>query len=945
MNVFTFAFMRSGVVIQLIIALLSTAILHGQCPSKDSINKSISSAYNSKSLTEQEKLVKLHESGNMLKKCFSVNDSSYSSLLRKIGFLYSDMKDFVKGADYLQQSINIINANISSPSVKPKDLISTYYWLSTFHGSLNNTAEEISAADKCITVAGELKEYLDVSFIRSLLIKVEHSFDIGDYYQCISTAELCERYASEYIKTMNRPYDNNAMKGIANSCIGWHVNVLLQSGEFSKADQLLTNKVNEYKKEKLHDYLALTYTQLAKVYIEKKDFSKALSYYTKAFDTYRDNGADFSCKQTLNETGRIIYFEHLNNGNMALAYYNKALQFKKKGEHNDQAGSLETLALFGNIANVYLHKRMYDSAFKYFQLAFDQLMPGINETGVVKSSPKEFLKYKKIQYLSSLVIDKGDAFLAKYKHTGIPAAAIEAMRIYKAADMLLNRIRTGQSDLKSKLLWRSDSRRLYEHAVELCYLQNNIADAFYFFERSRAVLLSDQLNEQRGLGSSEISKRVQVSKRILNLQVEADSTARDSKRYADIQNELFANTQEKQHLEEAIRVNNPLYYQGIDTNYITLADVKTKLLKDHQAVAELFSGDSAVYSLLITSGHNYFNRINKKEFDSTVQSYSNYISDIRLLNSDFAGFRRVSGHLYKLIFQNGIVPGGRIIISMGDRYFPFESLITGNSGADPVYFLADHAVSYTYSARYLMNDFSSGNITAKGYFLGVAPVQYKYAVSLPQLTGSDGSLKTITSYISSSHRQVGEDASRNNFLQAFAGYAIIQLYTHASDSSSRKEPVIYLADSALYLSELISGNKPVTRLIVLSACQTGNGLLYQGEGVFSFNRGFAALGIPSCIANLWSVDNISTYRITEYFYKYLAKGDPLDVALQKAKLEFLATASGENKLPFYWAPAVLVGKSDPIKYNKPGYWKVFLFTALLAVTIIWGLSRYNRKTK
>ncbi len=94
----------------------------------------------------------------------------------------------------------------------------------------------------------------------------------------------------------------------------------------------------------------------------------------------------------------------------------------------------------------------------------------------------------------------------------------------------------------------------------------------------------------------------------------------------------------------------------------------------------------------------------------------------------------------------------------------------------------------------------------------------------------------------------------------------------ASDSSSRGEPVIYFADSALYLSELVGENKAATQLIVLSACETATGKEYKGEGVFSFNRGFAALGIPAAISSLWSVDNKSTYRITELFYKWLSQG-------------------------------------------------------------------------
>jgi CHAT domain-containing protein len=167
-------------------------------------------------------------------------------------------------------------------------------------------------------------------------------------------------------------------------------------------------------------------------------------------------------------------------------------------------------------------------------------------------------------------------------------------------------------------------------------------------------------------------------------------------------------------------------------------------------------------------------------------------------------------------------------------------------------------------------------------------------------------------------------ASRGNFLSQFPKYKIIQLYTHASDSSSRREPVIYFYDSALYLSELVPGIKPVTQLIVLSACETGNGTLYQGEGVFNFNRAFAALGVPSSVTNLWSIDNLSTYRITELFYKYLSRGLPLDNALQKAKLEFIKNARGENRLPYYWAAPVLVGKTDPVALDKPFAWEYLI---------------------
>ena len=62
----------------------------------------------------------------------------------------------------------------------------------------------------------------------------------------------------------------------------------------------------------------------------------------------------------------------------------------------------------------------------------------------------------------------------------------------------------------------------------------------------------------------------------------------------------------------------------------------------------------------------------------------------------------------------------------------------------------------------------------------------------------------------------------------------------------------------------------------------------KGEGVFSLARGFAAAGIPSTVTTLWEIDEKATYQLTELFYQYLKEGNTGDVAIQKAKLEFIA---------------------------------------------------------
>jgi len=105
--------------------------------------------------------------------------------------------------------------------------------------------------------------------------------------------------------------------------------------------------------------------------------------------------------------------------------------------------------------------------------------------------------------------------------------------------------------------------------------------------------------------------------------------------------------------------------------------------------------------------------------------------------------------------------------------------------------------------------------------------------------------------------------------------------------------------------------------------------------MFNFNRGFAALGIPSAISNLWSVDSKSTYQLTEFFYKFLADRYQTDIALQKAKLE-LIKINGEA-LPFHWAASILTGKADSITLRKTLDWMWLAPTVCIffLVSFIW----------
>jgi len=915
--------------------LLFTAFLKGQCPPGNLWARLIS-LRESTTLSPELKLKKLLSILDSVKHCNYTNDSTYSFLLGRIGKTYYDNGDFLTAIQFYHQSIDLLTRNAGKASVNPAHLPGRYYYLALCYGALNYVSKKFEAVDSCFRISMRLN-YIDRSSLKALEMRTQYYFDIGDYQNCIDYAQKWRSLAVEYA---NRNVgEEHAVGESANkSSLGWEVKALLQLGKFEQAEKLLKDKLGQFQKEGRKDYLGMIYAQLALVNEQKGNYNKAIINYRQSLKYYESIRDNFNCKQTEKDLGNL-YFKHLNNGPLALSHYRQALTYFNNDKTDSAKDASETLDVFSDIANVYVRLGRYDLALHCFQLAFNQLKPGTNEMAVLQSTPEDIRRIIKVHYLTGLIIDKGDAYRKQYETTKEMQALREAIRIYKAADQFLEKVRSEQSEVESKLFWRSDTRRLYENAIQACYLENNLSDAFYFFERSRAVLLNDQLNEQHWLGAQDILKQTQLKKGIQQLENNINKADKSSNQYSDLQNELFTSKQELQKLQDVIKANNPLYYQSfVEENFITLDDVKKRLLKDHQALVEIFAGDSAIYCLVVTADKNYLEKIGKLLYDSLSRVYSGFISNAEVLNKNFTGFVQVAQQLYRLLFNTIDLRPGRVIISPDGQSFPFEALITDVKTRN--YFLYDHAVSYTYSARYLLNEFNQNNSSSSNNFFGIAPVQYSNG--LPALQGSDESLYRMQKYFSKARTLVLSKASKNNFLNQFDSYGIIQLYAHATDSGYNGEPTIDFFDSTLSLSDLFYSKKPATNLIVLSACETALGELHPGEGVFSFNRGFAALGIPSAISNLWQVDNEATYRLTELFYKYVAHGVALDIALQKAKKEFMQTAvSSENKLPYYWAASILVGQSDEIILRKPFPWKWVTSISLLLVFLLggWMLKR------
>jgi CHAT domain-containing protein len=97
-----------------------------------------------------------------------------------------------------------------------------------------------------------------------------------------------------------------------------------------------------------------------------------------------------------------------------------------------------------------------------------------------------------------------------------------------------------------------------------------------------------------------------------------------------------------------------------------------------------------------------------------------------------------------------------------------------------------------------------------------------------------------------------------------------------------------------------------TKLVVLSACDTGLGEVHNGEGVYGLRRAFVLAGAESLVMSLWPASDYSTRSLMASYYRNLKQGLGRGAALRRAQLDMLR--HNPQLHPFYWANFIQSGE-------------------------------------
>lgn len=118
-------------------------------------------------------------------------------------------------------------------------------------------------------------------------------------------------------------------------------------------------------------------------------------------------------------------------------------------------------------------------------------------------------------------------------------------------------------------------------------------------------------------------------------------------------------------------------------------------------------------------------------------------------------------------------------------------------------------------------------------------------------------------------------------------------------------------DGVLTALEVAGLNLAGTKLVVLSACETGLGDVVNGEGVYGLRRALAIAGAESQLITLWLVDDLATRDLMMSYYQRLQKNVDRSAALRATQLEMLKNPKYQR--PYYWAAFIPSGEWASLK--------------------------------
>lgn len=653
---------------------------------------------------------------------------------------------------------------------------------------------------------------------------------------------------------------------------------------------------------------------------------------------------------TLNNLGNT-YLE-LNSVDSALLYFQEVFT---TGHSELPSKNTDLAKAHMGIAHAREKQSKWQEALDHYQRAIIALTYDFEDTNVYHN-PRQYNKVISLLHLFEVLQGKGHAFYQYYQQDQDTIRLLNSLACYEDAIHLAKHIQKSYDTDDAKLFFVEHIYPVFEEALATAYTLYELTKndqyvnlALAIAESSKASVLSETLKDLEikmagVVNDSLINEEKRLKQKITSLRIKLmqSNDSIQSQAYHESLTDLEIALAR---LIKTLQKNEKYYQLKYQNDSLDLAAIQKQAVGHDALALEYVTGQKAIYIFLITENKVELKRVPLNPTFNEVllqvqdhlyryqagQPYKMQRSTVLLHNFLIKPYEKEIQATNRLI----IIPDGKL------SYIPFEILSREN--APDRYLIQDYTFNYAYSATLLLDAIQHRNAKLSNTVLAMAPFAGKAQDNVRSngfnwLAASREEVEKIGGSI-----YLEDKATKRLFLKVASSYGILHLATHASVNSENPlqsyiafYPEQNESDAGyrLYTHELYNLELDSVKLVVLSACEAGNGQLVRGEGIMSLARAFAYAGCPNIVTTLWKAADKSAAEITTGMHHYLKAGYTKDEALRLAKLDYLnSDIHPILKAPYYWANFIFIGDPAPIYSSYTFVWYIIIGGIILIIAI------------
>jgi CHAT domain-containing protein/Tfp pilus assembly protein PilF len=679
------------------------------------------------------------------------------------------------------------------------------------------------------------------------------------------------------------------------------------------------------------------------IYYAWSEFNKTESSYMQGF--YLDSLVSVKEIGALKHFKLALLYSSQNKLDLALAHY---LDYLAKGDLDKS----DSCGVLNNIGLIYDDKKQYNRAIEYYQQCSmlcdndpQMLMVVNNNIGYCYFSMKKFDEaeeyYKRVIELGkvnqipvskSLLISYG--YLCLHKNNA--EMAIPFLKKYIEVEEKLRL--TAPGSVKRDCM--AAAYQGYEFLISAYYLKNNTDSAFLMAEKASARYMLEELNKRHHFSSSPDnykpkpdqcvvrftnSDSFQMYKFVIDENGKTLKFAMADSLAKDLDFTLNAHIEESQlTMRGAKQLNDPaknITLQLPESNdqlisflvhrYRQLLAGKPSVSGTHEA--ELISRQLYLYLFgdITTSIKSKKELLIIPEGELSMLPFETLITPEGKYLGELFNIRYLPSLSIGMVLQARHYPGHKKdFLAVGGANYELHSW-----GAD--------SIDYTnkgYTTLDILNALDTTNVDNSCMTNFYEMLRINNWNNLP---GTQNEINAISALFkhSKASQLTGDAANEFNIKKLsdsgkLAEYKIIHFATHGL-------VVPQLPDlSAIILTPETNGaNEGYLRapeieklniradFVNLSACETGLGKMYKGEGVVGLTKSFLIAGANGVSVSLWKIDDMATMKFMVNVYQLVVKQKlGYCEAIHQTRIQFMKGDFGDDyKHPYYWAPFVYYG--------------------------------------